>query len=181
MTASAYTDFLKDPDQAARRAELENFFGPNAGKFLPVYDRLHADAVSAGSGRPKFRLFHGGFSVPAFLFGPVWFLYRKMWVIAAVVVTGMIAIALIPGTGRAGLPIGVLLGLLAYRVYVQHAIVALQKMRRADGTIDPAALARVGGVSKTAGWIGGLLYGALALLALAAAIALIMAGEPLPR
>ncbi|PTQ60078.1 uncharacterized protein DUF2628 [Sphingomonas sp. PP-CE-3G-477] len=75
MAANAYQAFLLDPDRAARRAELERVFGPNAHKFMAVYDTLQADAAG---GKLKFRLFGGGFSVPAFLFGPVWFLYRKM-------------------------------------------------------------------------------------------------------
>ena len=180
MKPNAYTDFLTDPDQVTRRAELQAFFGPNAARFLPVYDGLHQDAV-AGTGRPRFRLGGGGFSVPAFLFGPVWFLYRKMWAIAAIVVIGMIAIGLIPGAGNAGLPIGILLGLLARRVYVQQAIATLQKMRRPDGTIDPAEIRRAGGGSKVAGWISGLIYGAPVIAALAPMILLIQAGEPIPR
>ncbi|WP_442678123.1 DUF2628 domain-containing protein [Sphingomonas sp. ASY06-1R] len=178
MANTAYIDFLKDPDQPARRAELANFIGPNANAFIPVYDRLQEDAAS---GKPKFRLFGGGFSVVAFLCLPVWFFYRKMWLIAGFITVAMIAIGFIPGASRAGLPIGVLLGLIAHRTYVQHAIVAIQKLRRPDGTVDPAELRRVGGVSRTAGWISGLAYGALCLLSLWAIIWLVQAGEPIPR
>lgn len=179
MAANAYQAFLLDPDQAARRAELERFFGPNAHKFMAVYDTLQADA--AAGDKPKFRLFGGGFSVPAFLFGPVWFLYRKMWVIAGVVVAAMVAISLIPGAGRAGLPIGIALGLMAYRVYVQHAIGVLAKARRPDGTIDPHDIARAGGVSRTAGWISGVIYGLLILISIVSIVLLVQAGEPMPR
>lgn len=177
--ANAYQDFLLDPDQPARRAELTAFFGPNAEKFLPVYDKLQADA--AAGGRPKLRLFGGGLSVPAFLFGPVWFLYRKMWAMAGVIVVGLIAIALIPGTSRAGIGIGVASGLLAHRGYVQHAVGTLAKLRRADGTIDAREVARPGGVSRAAGWIGGMVYGLLAAVSIASIVFLIQAGEPIPR
>ncbi len=179
MAANAYQAFLLDSDQAARRAELEQFFGPNAHKFMAVYDTLQADA--AAGGKPKYRLFGGGFSVPAFLFGPVWFLYRKMWVIAGVVVAAMIAISRIPGASRAGLPIGIALGLMAYRVYVQHVIGALARVRRPDGTIDPQEIARAGGVSRTAGWISGVIYGLLILISIVSIIVLVQAGEPIPR
>ncbi len=179
MAANAYQAFLLDPDQAARRTELERFFGPNAAKFMAVYDTLQADA--AAGGKPKFRLFGGGFSVPAFLLGPVWFLYRKMWVIAGVVIAAMVAIALIPGAGRAGLPIGIVLGLMAYRTYVQHAIGALTKARRANGTIDPQEIARAGGVSQAAAWISGVIYGLLILISIVSIILLVRAGEPIPR
>ena len=59
MAANAYQAFLLDPDQAARRAQLEWFFRPNAHKFMAVYDTLQADA--AAGGKSEFRLFGGGF------------------------------------------------------------------------------------------------------------------------
>lgn len=180
MATNAYLAFLRHPDQDARRAELAAFFGPNADKFMPVYDVLQKDAVT-GTGRPKFRLGGGGFSVPAFLCGPVWFFYRRMWAIAGVIVAGLVAIALIPGTSHAGLPIGLVLGLIAYRTYVQHAIGAIQKLRGAGGTVDRAAIAQAGGVSKTAGWISGLVYGLLALAAIVSIVILVRAGEPIPQ
>ena len=83
MAESPYLAFLRDPDQPARRAELERFIGHNPAPFMKVYDRLRGDAVASPSGRPKFRFFGGGFCVAAFLYGPVWFLYRKRWLLAA--------------------------------------------------------------------------------------------------
>lgn len=179
MADNAYLAFLRDADQDARRAELTAFFGPNAAKFLPIYDVMQGDAVM-GTGRPRFRLGGGGFSVPAFLFGPVWVFYRRMWLIAGIVVAGLVAIALIPGTGRAGLPVGIGLGLMAYRTYVQHAIGTIQKLRGPADRVDLAVVAQAGGVSKTTGWISGLLYRLLALAAIASIILLAWAGEPIP-
>ncbi len=107
MAKTDYADFLRDPDQPARRAELEAFFGPNAHKFLPVYDRLRADF--ARTGKPGFSLRGGGFSFPALLCGPCWFLYRKMWAIGAIVIAGAVALAFLPVSGGAGIGISIAL------------------------------------------------------------------------
>ncbi|MET0269556.1 MAG: DUF2628 domain-containing protein [Sphingomonas sp.] len=179
MARNDYADFLRDPDQPARRAELEAFFGPNAHKFLPVYDRLQADF--ARTGKPGFSLRGGGFSVPAFLCGPCWFLYRKMWAIAAIVVAVGVALAFLPVGGGAGIGIGIALGAFAYRAYVQHAIAAITRMRRRDGAVRLDALRFAGGVSRAAGWISGLIYGGVTLLALASIIYLASIGAAVPR
>jgi hypothetical protein len=179
MAKNDYTDFLRDPDQPARRAELEAFFGPNAHKFLPVYDRLQADF--ARTGKPGFSLRGGGFSWPAFLSGPCWFLYRKMWAIAAVVIAAAVALAFLPIGGGAGIGIGIALGAFAYRVYVQHAIARITKLRRENGTIGLDPLRRAGGVSRMAGWISGVTYGGITLLALASVVYLASIGETVPR
>ncbi len=179
MAKNDYADFLRDPDQPARRAELEAFFGPNAHTFLPVYDRLQADFVRTG--RPGFSLRGGGFSVPAFLCGPCWFFYRKMWAIAGIVIAGAVALAFLPVNGGAGIGIGIMLGMFAYRAYVQHAIARITKLRREDGTIGLDALRRAGGVSRVAGWISGLIYGGITLLALAGIVYLASNGGEVPR
>ncbi|PTQ60077.1 hypothetical protein C8J45_11328 [Sphingomonas sp. PP-CE-3G-477] len=93
----------------------------------------------------------------------------------------MVAISLIPGAARAGLPIGIALGLMAYRVYVQHAIGALAKARRRDGTIDPQDIAQASGGSRIAGWISGGIYGLLILISIVSIVLLVQAGEPIPR
>ena len=102
MAENAYLAFLRDPDQSARRAELETFIGPNAAPFMKVYDRLQQDAVASVGGRARFRFAGGGFCVPAFFVGPVWFFYRKMWVIGAVIVGLLAVLAFLPS--RAGWP-----------------------------------------------------------------------------
>ena len=180
MAENAYLAFLRDPDQAARRAELTAFFGPNAGKFLSVYDVLQNDAVT-GSGKPKFRLRGSGFSAPAFFFGPVWFFYRKMWLIAGIIAAGMVVLSLVPGTSRLGAGVGAGLAVMAYRAYVQHAIGKIDKLRGPDGVADLAMVAEAGGVSKLAAWISGTIYGLLALATLVSIYLLVQAGEPIPR
>ena len=173
---AAYLAFLNDPDQASRRAELAAFFGPHADTFLKAYDKLQADAVLAQGGRPKFRLYGGGFEVAAFFLGPVWFFYRKMWTIAWVIVALLVGVALLPVGSRLGLITGVLLGFMAHRTYVQHAIGKLQKMRLADGTLDPDALRQAGGVSRQAGIISGVLYCLLCVAGFASIVYLTMHG-----
>jgi hypothetical protein len=179
MADSPYLAFLHDPDQASRRAELEQFFAPNPAPFLKVYDRLHADM--AAGGRPKFRLFGGGFCWPAFFTGPVWFLYRKMWLIAGIIIAVMVALPFLPGTERAGVPLAVALALSGHRIYVQHAITLIQKARTPDGGVDDAMIARAAGVSRIAAWIGGMIYGLLVVVALVSLYLLFSSGEPLPR
>ena len=181
MAENAYLAFLRDPDQSARRAELETFIGPNAAPFMKVYDRLQQDAVASVGGRARFRFAGGGFCVPAFFVGPVWFFYRKMWVIGAVIVGLLAVLAFLPLTSRVGLPLAFVMALMGRRIYVQHAIGLIQKARHTQGAMDSQACARAGGVSKAAGWVGGVIYGLLALVSLAALIVLARSGAPLPR
>ena len=180
MAENAYLAFLRDPDQASRRVELETFIGSNAAPFMKVYDRLQQDAAGSASGRAKMRLLGGGFCAPAFFTGPVWFFYRKMWVIGAVVVGLFAALTLLPGTSRVGLPLAIIMALMGHRTYVQYAIGVIQKRRTAGG-VDAETLMRAGGVSKVAGWVGGVIYGLLTLAGLAALIVLARSGAPLPQ
>ncbi len=171
-----YLAFLKDPDQVSRRAELAAFFGPHAETFLKTYDKLREDTVRAEGGRPKFRFFGGGFEAAAFFLGPVWFFYRKMWVMAWVVVALLVVAAVLPIASRIGLILSVLLGFLGHRTYVQHAIGKLQTMRLADGTLDPVSLREAGGVSKPAGIVSGTIFGLMWVVGIVAIVYLAMHG-----
>ena len=120
---------------------------------------------------PSFSLLSGGFSAAAFFLGPVWMLYRKMWLWAAGVFAFAIAIGYIPGLPHAaGIGLAAAMGAAGRRIYVFHAIAKIGKWRAAGG--QPDQLARLGGVSATAGWASGLvllvlfavtLYGAMLL------------------
>jgi hypothetical protein len=178
---SAYLNFLRDPDQDSRRNELTTFFGPNAATFLRAYDKLREDTVRSDGGRPKFRLFGGGFEVAAFFLGPVWFFYRKMWILAWVVVGLMVAIAFVPVLSRAGLILALLLAGLAHRSYVQHAVQTLVKLRQPDGSLDPVAVQAAGGVSKPAGIVSGVIFVLLTVIGLVSIIYLAAHGIPPPR
>lgn len=181
MANSAYLDTFKSPDQEDRRAELRDFFGPNADSFLKVYDRMRDDALSAGNGRPKFRFAGGGFEAAAFFAGPVWFFYRKMWAWAWGLTALLIVLGLIPGVNRVGLPVGIALAFGAHRLYVTYAMDKLKKMRAATGVLNPETVRRVGGVSVLAGWISGGIYALLLALAIIGIIYAARTGTPLPR
>ena len=174
---AAYTAFFQDPDQESRRLELTTFFGPNAATFLKAYDKLRDDTLAATSGRPKFRLF-AGFEVAAFFLGPVWFFYRKMWILAWIIVAFLIAAYFVPLLGRAGLVLALLLAGMAHRSYVQHAIAKLQQLRGPDGVLNLQQVQAAGGVSKAAGIASGIVYGVLYILAIAGIIYLISHGLP---
>lgn len=175
---ATYLDFLKDPDAAARRAEFAAFVAPHAERFLPLYDAMRADV--AATGRPRFRLKDGGFSAAAFFVGPVWFLYRKMWLVAGVIVAALVVLALLPLPSRIGVIVAITLGLMAKRTYVTHAIGVIQTLR-AGGPVDLDRLRAAGGVSRRAAWIGGTIYAALTLAGLAATVYLLANGAPPPQ
>ncbi len=163
---SAYLAFLADPNQEARHAELRDFFGPSADTFLKVYDNVRASTPQVTGQRPKFQLFGGGFEVAAFFLGPVWFFYRKMWLMAWIVVGLMVALAFIPFRA-VGMVLGFTLATMAHRLYVQHAVQKLVALHATNATVTPALVQAAGGVSKPAGIISGVIYGLLWLLAVA--------------
>lgn len=158
---TAYTRFLRDPDVAARRAELEAYVGPNAAPYLKLYDKLRERPE-----RPGNAMF--SFTPLAFLLGPVWFFYRKAYPWAwGIVVLQVILIGLPVGRG-AGIGLGVALGMIGRYTYLQRAIGRISKLRGQDAVADAAVLARDGGVSPVAGWVSGLAYLALAVLTVVA-------------
>ena len=166
---SAYFAFLADPNQEARRAELRDFFGPNADTFLRAYDKLREDTPQVSGGRPKFRLFGGGFEAAAFFMGPVWFFYRKMWMMAWIIVGLMVVLAFIPFRA-VGFILGITLAGMAHRLYVQQSVQKLVALHAANPAVTPAMVQAEGGVSKPAGIISGAIYGLLLLLAFASII-----------
>ena len=158
---TAYTRFLRDPNTAARRAELEAYVGPNPAPFLKLYDRLRERPD-----RPGQAMF--SFVALAFFLGPVWFFYRKAYPWAwGIVVLQVVLIGLPVGRG-AGIGLGVALAMIGRYTYLQRAIGRISKLRGQDAVADPALLARDGGVSRVAGWVSGLAYLALAVLTVVA-------------
>lgn len=82
-TDAAQSD--SDNASAEERALLALFAGPNAEKFLPVYDR-------AGAKSP-FSLWT--WCWPAFFAPFAWFLYRKLWVYASAWFLALLAVGYI--------------------------------------------------------------------------------------
>ena len=160
--------FMTDPNQEARRAELAAFIGPNADKFMPVYDNWRT--VTAGVAGTKGQRLLRGFVGTAFLLGPTWFFYRKLWVWAIGVTVVELALGFIPHTSRLGLPVSIALALFAKGVYIDHAVKRISVLRGGAPVADLALLQREGGVSKVAGWISGSIVVLVLLLALASII-----------
>ena len=181
MADQTYRNFLLDPDQTSRRAELATFFGPHADKFLKAYDAQVVAANRAPGEKIKFQWFSGSYVWPAFFIGPVWFFYRKMWAWGVGITVVVLLIGLLPITSRLGFPLGVALALSGPMFYLGHAVKKIEELRgqSAGGVIDPARLAAVGGVSKAAGWIGGIVYGLMVALTIYGIIALGTAGTPM--
>ena len=172
---SAYLAFLADPNQEARRAELRDFFGPNAETFLKAYEKLRAATPQVTGQRPKFQMFGGGFEVAAFFLGPVWFFYRKMWLVAWVIVGLMAVLAFIPFRA-VGLSLGLTLAGMAHRTYVTHAVQKLVALHAGNAVVTPAMVQAEGGVSKPAGIVSGVIFGLIYVLAVASIVYLAMHG-----
>ncbi len=164
---NALLDFANDPDQMSREAELRDFVGPNAEKFLNAYRKMRPGP----DGKTRFRIFGEGFCWPAFFLGPVWFFYRKMWTVAwgivgLLVVTNVLGI-LAPNLPiqRIGVPLAIIIGGWAFRLYITQAASRLNGMRAANGSVlQPEAVRLAGGVSVTAAWVSSVVYGLLVLL-----------------
>ena len=175
-----YNAFLRDEDQASREAELRDFIGPNADKFLPVYRGLRPGP----NGRPQIRFFGSGFVAGAFFGGPTWFFYRKLWAVAWTI-TGLLIFVMVLAyafptapISRLGFIVSMVLALSAKRLYMTHAVQQLGRLRQANGVLEPVAVRAAGGVSRTAAWISGSIYGFFTLLGLVATIWLIKQGIP---
>ena len=166
MPESASQRFLQDPNQAERRRELTAFIGPNAQSYLSVYDNMVREANRPPGTKPKFAAFQSGFNVATFLLGPVWFFYRKLWIWAAALILLYIALGFTPYSSQIGIPLGMALALSAKRFYLLHAISSISKSQ----STDSAALAALGGVSRTAGWISGTIVAALFVFSIYSAV-----------
>lgn len=142
-----------EPPKAGTEVDLAAFVGPHADRYLPKFKKFR------DGGRRGFAF---TWHWPAALFGCYWFLYRRLYLWAALA----FAASFVPGGGLLASPI---FGLTANYLYY----------RRARGRIDPLrkqfprdpleiTLRHLGGVNRSAliaalAATGGLL-GALALL-----------------
>ena len=169
---SVTRNFMTDPNQELRRAELAAFIGPNAEKFMPVYDNLRI--VTAGVPGAKRQRLLSGFVGTAFLLGPTWFFYRKLWVWAISITVLELGLGFIPHVSRLGFPLSLALAFFAKGAYVDHAIKRVTALRGTAQVADLALLQREGGVSKVAGWLSGSIVVLIMLAGIASIIYLAM-------
>jgi hypothetical protein len=127
--------------QELRRADIELFVGRNRARLLAQYD-----AVGRG-GWP--------FCWPGLLAPQAWFLYRKMYLWAALVSAGPLLIAYLPGWTHLDWGAS-LIGALGLRFYFAGANRAIAAIRAdaADEQEAQALIARAGGVSRIGAAIG---------------------------
>jgi hypothetical protein len=141
---------------AASDADLRLFAGANGA----AYARL---AAAPRAGR-------NAVCWPGFAFPAVWFLYRKMYGWAALVVLGPVVASLahLPGALVQGVALGAsLLGGFGNRLYLARArrMIAEIRAAAADEAAARETIARAGGASVAGGIVGALLICAFLALA----------------
>ena len=148
-------------------ADVATFLGPNAERFRSAWEKTHGKMAA---GRPGVAW---TWCWPALILGFAWFLYRKQWVLGAILLILPLAIGYfldLPSGGSVG--IAIVVAAMAKSLVVQDAVNRIDKIRRAGG--GDADLVRAGGVSVAGGAVGGAI---LALAVAGVASSLLEAGE----
>lgn len=147
--AAVEDDSVGAPDPY--RVVLAIFIGPNAEKFLKVYDKAGGDLS---------RVPMGWLWAPLFVPFP-WLLYRKLYIEAAVLFVGYFGVSFIaPITGIAiGLLFGILIVLLGKSYYLQKADRKIRRILDEGGDVDVVEerIAKAGGVEKSKAWAGAVI------------------------
>jgi hypothetical protein len=150
------------------------FIGPNADRYL---ERFRAFTTPAG---PRFAV---SWNWPAFLFGPfLWFLYRKLYLYAAVYAIGPFISFLLTGAPGAFLVWCVGAGLSANYVYYWHVKEQVERIRATAGTSTEEAarqFADAGGVQMYVVYLGAVLIALNIALGIAVLMGLIQAPDVL--
>lgn len=130
----------------APRGDIALFAGANHARILRVYD-----AFAGGGGRLSF-------CWPGFLAPQAWFLYRKMYLWAALVSAGPLLVAYAPKIAVLNWGAS-LVGAMGLRLYVAGAVRTIARIRAvaADEAEAQALIVRAGGVSRV-GAAFGLLF-----------------------
>jgi hypothetical protein len=130
-----------------------DFIGPNAHRYLEQF-RKFGSAQS-----PRFAL---TWNWPAFLYVSfLWFLYRKMYLYAAVYAIGPMVSTYLTGDMTSGIVWSVVAGATANYVYYWHCrenIAAIKQQSWNDPTQQHAALKEEGGVQPYVIWVGVVFY-----------------------
>jgi hypothetical protein len=154
---------LDDPDQTRIRDDLATFFGPRADAFLATYEKMRAKTWTQ-------RRWPLTWSWPVFFLSFVWFFYRKMYGIGAVMIFAPFILAYL--LGGVGGSFAIMFAMMAKPIYVQ---LALRRIIKADqqgltGAGRSDYLRRAGGVSLAAGIFAGIIFGLFVAAVIFAAV-----------
>lgn len=145
------------------------FIGRNADRYLAQFRKFTA------GGSPHFAL---TWHWPAFLFDPfLWFLYRKMYMYAAVYAIGPVLSAYFTGDLTVGVVWRIMAGVSANYIYYWHVREHLAEIREKSAASAEAVTRKIedlGGVQPYVVWVGVLLH----LLLLAVIIKAFQEGPP---
>ncbi|MDE3224911.1 MAG: DUF2628 domain-containing protein [Nitrospirota bacterium] len=129
------------------------FIGPNADRYLEQFRKF------TGSGEPRFAL---TWHWPAFLFDPfLWFLYRKMYLYAAVYAIGPVLSAYFTGDLTVGVVWRIMAGASANYIYYWHVrehLAAIKEQGSQSGRAQEQSLKDLGGVQPYVVWVGVALH-----------------------
>jgi hypothetical protein len=145
-----------EPEPAELLTEPElwrAFIGQNADRYLEQFKKFTA------GGEPRFAL---TWHWPAFLFDPfLWFLYRKMYLYAAIYAIGPVLSAALTGDVTVGVVWRIMAGASANYIYYWHVREQLGQVRAKPGltrTIQEQHVQDLGGVQPYVIWVGALLH-----------------------
>jgi hypothetical protein len=129
------------------------FIGPNADHYLGQFKKFSTDD------QPKFAF---SWNWPAFLFiSFLWFLYRKMYLHAAVYAVGPMVSTYVTGDMTVGLVWSIMAGATANYLYYWHCKEQIASIKKAAWMNQPAqeaAVKEAGGVQPYVIWVGVALY-----------------------
>lgn len=157
------TDLVAPMEQAAGPSKLyasradrdlwRAFIGPNADRYLEQFKKFGSEQA------PKFAL---TWNWPAFLFiSFLWFLYRKMYLYAAVYAIGPIVSSYLTGDMTSGIVWSIVAGATANYVYYwqcRQQIGAIKQQAWNDPAKQDAAVQESGGVQPYVIWVGVAFY-----------------------
>jgi hypothetical protein len=136
-----------EPGPGAGAADLAEFFGPNAERYLAKYEKLRQ---KRGQGKQFFLSWNWA----VFFLSFTWFFYRKMYAAGAVVLVLPLVLSLVlPGDSHGAGGVAVALALFADYWYVFQALARVAKADALglEGFERIAFLQAGGGVSRLAG------------------------------
>ena len=157
------TELIEAPEQPAVVSPVQTsegtgdlwrgFIGPNADRYLEQFAKFGTEQS------PKFAL---TWNWPAFLFMSfLWFLYRKMYLYAAVYAIGPMISAYFTGDVTSGIVWSIVAGATGNYIYYWHCreqIGAIKQQTWSDPVKRQIALKEAGGVQPYVIWVGVALY-----------------------